>query len=72
MIDVSQVLQFPSAKFDLLKQLPINKITQPFIPRWALNGRSAYSITQGFQKENSIKEGYVLKTRVFDAGITGT
>ena len=37
MINVSQVLEFPSAKFYLLKQLPINKITHISTLKLTLN-----------------------------------
>ena len=80
MIDVSQVLEFPSAKFYLLKQLPINIITHISTLKVTLS-RSREVRTQWkerlfyhtrISKRELHKRRICLKYRAFDARITGT
>ena len=84
MMDVSQVLEFPSAKPYLLKQLSVTKTTQistseltlnrsRLLRGWELNGGSAYSTTR-ISKKRAPQNKDMLKvlTRIFDPRITGT
>ena len=74
-IDVSQVLEFPSAKLYLLKQLRVTKIIHISTLKLTLNWSrllegdclmgGALILPQGFRNESSIKEGYVLKYSSF-------
>ena len=69
MIDVLRVLESPSAKLYLLKELPVTKITHISILKLTQNqsrlfgGRhlmeGAVILPQGFPKGSSIKDGYV-------------
>ena len=69
MIDVSQVLEFPSGKLYLLKQLPVTNITHISTLKLTLNRSRLFGggrlmegpliLPQGFRRNSSIKEGYV-------------